>query len=188
MDIRSLRPIESEPFGRMVIADLDSCVSIDLHQTAQVFTSLPASGDGVLAVQAESAMDSPELFANEVAQSGYAYVFVQGAPELVAEVLELLPSRLQVDGVVRRDHTFFFRVFNSVVPKRNSGLLVEFASLFPETADGSPKVIEAEAPRMNTLRLRAFDAGVRFVKPYKDYLPTWLTITLYRIAHVLRGK
>lgn len=187
INIKSLQRLETATLKRVVIEDCEASLSMDFDRSAEIFGCLPTTGNGVLAVQDTAAIKNVDYFADEVVKSGYVYLLVTDGVEGAVEAFRALPSTLSVDGVSIKNETLQFRVVVSHPLDQSAQVLTDFASLFADRVNVVSEVVEYEEPPMGGLRIKLFNAGVRLVKPLKDYLPTAVTVALYRFAHRLRG-
>ena len=72
------------------------------------------------------------------------------------------------------------------VQNDSSEVILQLIRSVPLAPKEPPTLNESQKATDGGIRSTLYDAGVRLVKPVKDYLPSGVIVVLYRIAHLIR--
>lgn len=187
MKISSLRPVDIQAIQRVVLGQIEMAVHLPMDEELHVYTSFPAHGSGSIVVDMSSALHNSASLEAEAAGEDELYIFCGNSLTDLANLIDTLPNSIAVDGVASVGETRAYRVISGAnVQNDSSEVILQLIRNVPPAPKEPPALNESQKATDGGIRSTLYDAGVRLVKPVKDYLPSGVIVVLYRIAHLIR--
>lgn len=188
MKVSSLRPVDIQTIQRVVLSQTEMAVHIPMDDELHVYPSFPAQGSGPIVVDVGSALHDIASLEAEAAGDDELYIFCGNSLTNLADLIDTLPNSIAVDGVSSVGETRAFRVIAGAnVQNDSSEVIRQLIRTIPPAPKEPPTLNESQRLNHGGIRFNLYDAGIRLVKPVKDYLPSGVIIALYRVAHLIRG-
>lgn len=188
MKIFSLRPVDIETIQRVVLGQTEMTVYLPMDKELHVYPSFPALGSGSIAVDVGSALRDSASLEAEVAGDDELYIFGGDSLADLADLIDTLPSSLAVDGVASLGDARALRLVSGAsIQNDSSEVIRDLIRTIPPAPKKPPTLDRSQTVAQGGIRATLYDAGIRLVKPIKDYLPSGVIVALYRIAHLIRG-
>lgn len=187
MKISSLRPVDIQTIHRVVLSQTEMAVHLPMDEELHVYPSFPAQGSGPIVVDVGSALHDIAGLEVEVAGDDELYIFCGNSLVDLADMIDTLPSSIAVDGVARLGEARALRLVSGAgIRNDSSEVVLQLIQTLPPAPNEPPKLKQSQKATDGGIRSTLYDAGVRLVKPVKDYLPSRVIVVLYRIAHLIR--
>mgnify|MGYP006908185105 CR=1 FL=1 len=189
MKVSSLRPVDIQTIQRVVLSQIEMAAHLPMDEELHVYTSFPAHGSGPIVVDMSSALHDSASVEAEVAGDDELYIFCGNSLTDLANLIDTLPSSIAVDGVASVGETRAYRVISGAsVQNDSSEVILQLIRNIPPAPKEPSTLNGSQKPKRGGIRSTFYDAGIRLVKPVKDYLPSGVIVVLYRIAHLIRGN
>lgn len=188
MKVSSLRPVDIQTIQRVVLSQIEMAVHIPMDEELHVYPSFPAQGGGPIVVDVGSAVHDIASLEAEAAGDDELYIFCGNSLADLAYLIDTLPNSIAVDGVASVGETRAFRVISGASVQNDSSEVVrQLIRTIPPAPEEPHTLDQSQKATHGGIRSNLYDAGIRLVKPVKDYLPSGVIVVLYRVAHLIRG-
>lgn len=188
MKTKSLELIRWPEFNRIGLCSTETALELNIGNICDIYRDFPPAGLGPAAVDAKLLSDSDDQLSREVNAHGEIFVIVSDGLSGLPLVIRKLSESYEIDGALKAGSGLVVRITFAGEKPVNDNLVEQILQL--GQTQGSEESVEDSHTRVETAKWRAnlYEAGIRILKPYKDYFPAPLLVAMYKCAHLIKGQ